>query len=383
MNQDGDERRLNIVVLEPYYGGSHRGFVDTLMRHSRHRFELLWLPARKWKWRMRGSAIWFARRLQDGSCGPVDLILANDMVNVADLRALMPEPLRRCPVLCYFHENQLTYPLSPNDQRDYQYGFTNLTSCLASDEVWFNSHSHREAFLAGVDELLRKMPDHVPPGIVQEIRRRSCVRWPLVESPPESVRCERAAHDGPVVILWSHRWEYDKNPELFFRAVFRLNDQGLDFRLVLLGESFREVPPIFADAWRRLEGKILHRGYAKDRGAYWRLLAQCDVVVSTSIQENFGISVAEAILTGCRPLLPDRLSYPELVSAAQHQSCLYRTDHDFYASLRQLVIRTAPTWDPAAAIEHLQGMCGVERCKHLYDTELWRVKRLANGADGA
>ena len=31
------------------------------------------------------------------------------------------------------------------------------------------------------------------------------------------------------VILWNHRWEYDKNPESFFKLLFKLADQNIDF----------------------------------------------------------------------------------------------------------------------------------------------------------
>ena len=27
------------------------------------------------------------------------------------------------------------------------------------------------------------------------------------------------------LILWNHRWEYDKNPEPFFQSLFRLKDE--------------------------------------------------------------------------------------------------------------------------------------------------------------
>ncbi len=54
-------QKLNVALLEPYYGGSHAAFVDTLVRHSRHDMRVVTLPARKWKWRMRGASIWFAR----------------------------------------------------------------------------------------------------------------------------------------------------------------------------------------------------------------------------------------------------------------------------------------------------------------------------------
>ncbi len=332
-------RTLRVAVLEPYYGGSHAAFADTLKARSRHRIELLTLPARKWKWRMRGAAIWFARDagqwLQAADSRAIDVILCSDMLSVADLRALLPPSLRSLPIVCYFHENQLTYPIPAEQERDYQYGMTNITSCLAADAVWFNSRFHLEDFLAAADRLLRKMPDHVPAGVVQEIRSKAEV----IPPPILATRVDRPAArlDRPITILWCHRWEYDKNPEPFFNALIRLAEAGSEFNLVLTGEQFRTAPPAFADAWPRLERHIVHAGYIPERPAYLKMVAQCDLVVSTAIQENFGIAIAEAILAGCRPLLPDRLAYPELIPSELRTEYLYPSDADLYERLETLV----------------------------------------------
>jgi len=150
---------LRVAILEPYYGGSHRVFVDTCAARSRHDVRVATLPARKWKWRMRGAAIWFAMQdrswMHDGQGRAIDVILCNDMLGVSDLRALLPADLRHVPVVCYVHENQLTYPPAPDDVVDYQYGMTNITSCLSADRVLFNSAHHRAAFLEADDDPRR------------------------------------------------------------------------------------------------------------------------------------------------------------------------------------------------------------------------------------
>jgi len=89
---------------------------------------------------------------------------------------------------------------------------------------------------------------------------------------------------------------------------------GVDFQLVVMGESFRATPPIFTEARTRLAGRIIHFGYAASPAEYSAWLKRGDVVVSTATHEFFGIAVVEAVRAGCRPLLPNRLAYPELFS---------------------------------------------------------------------
>ena len=339
-------QKLNVALLEPYYGGSHAAFVDTLVRHSRHDMRVVTMPARKWKWRMRGAAIWFAREDNEWLAGSngrgVDLILCNDMLSVTDLRALLPPITAQVPIVCYFHENQLTYPLPCEKDRDYQYGMTNITSCLAADAVWFNSAFHLEEFLDAAAKLLRKMPDCVPGGVIGSIREKCLVVPPPIEPPAslDQTRQESGSRrwkGGPVRILWSHRWEYDKNPEPFFHALIRLDEAGCDFELVLLGEQFRTAPPVFSSAWPRLQPHIVHAGFLPDRDTYWEMIATCDVVVSSAIQENLGLSVVEAVLAGCQPLLPHRLAYPELIPTEFHSSCLFERDQDLFDRLHALI----------------------------------------------
>jgi glycosyltransferase involved in cell wall biosynthesis len=63
------------------------------------------------------------------------------------------------------------------------------------------------------------------------------------------------------------------------------------------------------------------------------------VVVSTALQENFGIAVVEAAACGCLPLLPHRLSYPELLPADLHPALLYANTADLTNKLGAVLSR--------------------------------------------
>ena len=315
---------MQILALEPYHGGSHKAFLDGWSGHSRHEWTILGLPPYKWKWRMRHAAIWMAeqavRHTTEGRRWNV--LFCSDMLNLAEFRGLAPEAVRRLPSVAYFHENQLTYPVRHESERDYQFAFTNLTSALAAARVWFNSAFHRDSFLDALVGFLARMPDYIPTGAVERIRDKSSIHpQGIGELPPRNPRSP-----GPMRLLWAARWEHDKNPETFFEALTILAARGVNFRLSVTGQQVRETPPVFAQAEEQFGERIDRWGYQPTRRAYEAALAEADVIVSTANHEFFGISVVEAIAAGAYPMLPKRLAYPEILSEIEAQD----TDDFFY-----------------------------------------------------
>jgi len=78
---------MRVLLLEPYYGGSHRRWADGYLRTTSHDLTLLTLPAQAWKWRMQGGAVTLARQFRDLQQRP-DVILASDMLDLTVFRAL-------------------------------------------------------------------------------------------------------------------------------------------------------------------------------------------------------------------------------------------------------------------------------------------------------
>ncbi len=305
-----EDKTLRVLVLEPYYGGSHKSFLAGLCRNLPFTFDLMTLPARKWKWRMRLSAPFYAQELHK-SGRRYDRILCSTFVDVAAFRGLAPPWVREVPLLTYFHENQFAYPTQFEDERDLNYALTNVTTALSSDRIAFNSLYNLESFMEGIEETLKHSYDLKLENTVEEILNKSRVLPPGIDfSIIDSA--EKKNRSGPPVILWNHRWEHDKDPDSFFEALFDLDREGIDFSLVVLGESFKSHPEIFDDAKKRLSEKVLHFGYVRSRKDYARWLKHGSLVVSTAKHEFFGIAILEAVRAGCRPLLPRRLSYPEL-----------------------------------------------------------------------
>ena len=153
------------------------------------------------------------------------------------------------------------------------------------------------------------MPDNQSLEAVERVRNTAIVRHPGIdEFPPRQQRPW-----GPIRILWAARWEHDKNPDVFFAALKQLKWRGVDFRLSVVGEQFRDAPPVFEEAREYFYYHIDRWGFQPTRRQYEDALAECDVIVSTAGHEFFGIGVVEAVAAGCFPLVPARLSYPEIL----------------------------------------------------------------------
>jgi len=290
---------------------------------------------------MRHSAITFAGQTAEmlKKAQRPDMVFCSDMLNLAEFAALAPVEISKLPKVIYFHENQLTYPVRAEDERDYQFAMTNLTSALAADVVWFNSLFHMKSFLEALLKFLKSMPDFQPLEAIDIIRAKSSVHPPGIADFDASVGRE----PGPLRILWAARWEHDKNPELFFKALEILKEKKLQFRLSVIGQSFRDQPDVFAVAHKSFSDHIDNWGYQKTRAGYESVLRKADVIVSTANHEFFGISLVEAIAAGAYPPVPDRLSYPEIIGLAQienkEQFFYDGTSHDLADKLSRLAAR--------------------------------------------
>src|SRR5687767_550298 len=98
--------QLDILALEPFYGGARRAMLETVIRCSRHRWTLLKLPPRRIERRLTAAAHWFSEQLSRHWVGRVDILFTSEAMNVADLVRLVPA-LSKKPTVVYFHENQL------------------------------------------------------------------------------------------------------------------------------------------------------------------------------------------------------------------------------------------------------------------------------------
>ncbi|XP_055734537.1 glycosyltransferase-like domain-containing protein 1 isoform X1 [Salvelinus fontinalis] len=390
---------MSVLLVEAFYGGSHKQLID-LLRENVDDCVSYTLPAKKWHWRARTAALYFMQAIPASPSYRV--LFASSVLNLSELVALRPD-LATLKKVLYFHENQLVYPVRKSQDRDFQYGYNQVLSCLVADVVAFNSSFNMDSFLSSISSFMKMIPDHRPKDLDKLIRPKCRVlhfpiQFPHVTSRPEVLRspveeekegllslssplapkalslspepeaaildqregtgqAEAPSHpreergpgggkeegDGggeeshvrPLHIVWPHRWEHDKDPELFFKMLLKLKERGLGFQLSVLGETFTDVPDIFAEARVALNAHVLHWGFMPSKEDYLHVLCQADVVVSTAKHEFFGVAMLEAVHCGCYPLCPKALVYPEIFP----EEYLYSTPEQLYKKLQGLCRR--------------------------------------------
>lgn len=312
----------SVLLVESYYGGSHRSWVDAWTRHSSHDISLVTHPDQFWRWRLRGGAVTLAEQVGQHieANGRPDVLVVSGMVDVASLIGHARRALGDTPVAVYVHESQILYPLAPNQRPDTGLAMINWQSLVASDAVWFNSAFHRDALRPAVRSMLNSQPEPRHTHLVGETFEKAHILWPGVET-IDLIERERTDNSTPRV-LWNQRWDHDKNPHAVFSALAKLASDGVAFTLALAGQNQRPDNPELEWLQQNLGDRIDHLGFLP-APQYRELLLSSDVVVSAADHEFFGIALVEAIAAGAVPVLPNRLSFPELIEPRWHDTVLY------------------------------------------------------------
>jgi len=293
--------KRTVWLLSAYRSDSHASWADSIVdTFSEFQWYKLELPGRHFRWRIRGNPLSWLHRLPEQA---PDLILATSMVDLSTLKGLHPR-LAAVPCLYYFHENQFAYPVSKRQFDSVDPEMVQLYGALAADRLLFNSSYNRDSFLHGVAGLLQKLPDEIPDGIVDTLQNKSQL-LPVVITPVTA-----GENRNQKLILWNHRWEYDKQPLVFCDALLQLYKTRQDFELALLGSRPLNKAGALLEIEQQLGDKILVNEKVS-RDDYCKYLSRSAIAVSTATHEFQGLSMLEAVSAGAVPLVPDDLCYRE------------------------------------------------------------------------
>ena len=310
---------MKILAIEPYYGGSHKAYLDGWKKRSKHDIEIINFPAYKWKWRMRHSSLSAALKTKEilQKNKKWDLLFSSDMLNLPEYLGLVPAQITSLPKINYFHENQLTYPNTQTEKRDMHFAYSNFLTAAAADRNWFNTAWHRDTFFKAMYNFLHKMPDFQHTEMLTKIATK-CEIFPQAICQPEKKRITvKNDNSNTLHITWAARWEHDKNPEDLYRFLQLLSKQEKNFSLSIIGESFSNYPQIFKQIKKEFSQHIHNWGYQSTKANYEKCLQNTDIIISTAIHEFFGISIIEGCACGAIPLAPNRLAYPEVLEKTE------------------------------------------------------------------
>ncbi|XP_015834050.1 tRNA-queuosine alpha-mannosyltransferase isoform X2 [Tribolium castaneum] len=322
-----------VLFIEPFYGGSHKALIDTFAEN----YGVITLPAKKWHWRARCGALSLLEFIPPVTSEKI--LFCSSVLNLAELLGLRPDlqPLKK---IVYFHENQLIYPVRDIKERDVQYSYNQIVTCIAADVVLFNSYFNQTSFLENINKITKLLPDRRPKDLKQKIESKCQVLYFPMDFCHIS-QLDKVLQTNVLHIVWPHRWEFDKGPEDFFSVLMKLKEEKIPFKLSILGENFTDIPPIFTTIKLVMKEEIENFGYVQSKSDYYNILASAHVVVSTAKHEFFGVALLEAVYCGCYPLAPNLLVYPEIYPP----DCLYADLEDLQNRLKAFCL------DPSLVLE--------------------------------
>ena len=314
---------MRVLLLSAYAAQSHLYWQQGLRQMFPHwAWQELNLPPRHFSWRVRGNPLYWGLEQREILEQDHQLLIVTSMVDLATLRGLVPR-LAKIPTLLYFHENQFEFPQHQQRHSLLEAQMVSLYSALAADALAFNSRFNHDSFFQGCEQLLNKLPDFVPGGIVARLKEKSSV-VPVPWLPADQQVGEgwpQRPRDETLRIIWSARFEHDKGGDGLYRILAGLEQAGLDYQLAMTGQQFRNSPPVFARIHEEFGHRLVQFGYVQSSAKFRALQQGADLVLSTAVHEFQGLAVMQAVTAGCLPVVPDRLAYRELYPA----HCRYRS----------------------------------------------------------
>ncbi|MCH8475967.1 MAG: DUF3524 domain-containing protein [Opitutales bacterium] len=314
-----------ILLLSAYHSASHQYWADGLLKSfPEHVWTVRTQPARHFSWRVRASGWQWALGEDEAFYQTYDLIIATSLTQLAPLKALCPA-FRDTPVWVYFHENQFAHPLGARQKKDHQVGwqFQSMQNAILADAISFNTEWNRSSFFQGAEKLLRAFPEKLPMAKWNQLKEQAdCLPVPLTEEGGFDLVTKE-----PHLIVWNHRWEWDKQPEIFLQALVLLAQEGMPFQLAMLGSGGGRKNAL--ERYRnQLADRIVHWGEA-DPVSYRKYLARASVGVSTAAHDFQGLGILELAQAGARVVVPRRLAYPEMLpGACFYEGCSQNPDQE-------------------------------------------------------
>lgn len=128
---------------------------------------------------------------------------------------------------------------------------------------------------------------------------------------PNNDRAFSSLHKSKTVVF-PHRYDFEKNPDVYCDVVEKLSGKGIDFILTTGRKKLTGTANYHRANKLASEGKIhIYEGLSKID--YYNLLLNSMVVFSSAKQDTIGNCILEAITLGCTPVVNTGVSYEEFL----------------------------------------------------------------------
>jgi hypothetical protein len=298
--------QLDILALEPFYGGVRRTMLETTIRCSRHRWTLLKLPPRRIERRLSAAAHWFAEQLSRHWIGRLDLLFTSEAMNLADLIRHLPH-LATKPSVVYFHNNQLPDPETPMGASAHE--LSNLNTAQSATELWFNSDFHKHLFAYRAAGLVEKHPELSSRNPLPDLLAKSRVMQPPIDlHPAVEISASDMARRKRSIFVDTR----DTDMELLNSGLAALTERGERFEVITVG-------PVedFSTSFARTTIS------ESDDLAQSAAMMRSSVFLSTRRFAPVDHYAVRALAARCWPVVPEDGVYVEMIPTRLHECCLY------------------------------------------------------------
>ncbi|XP_006834628.1 PREDICTED: glycosyltransferase-like domain-containing protein 1 isoform X2 [Chrysochloris asiatica] len=334
---------MSILIIEAFYGGSHKQLAD-LLQEELEDCVLYTLPAKKWHWRARTSALYFSQNV------PISeryrILFTSSVLNLTELAALRPD-LGKLKKILYFHENQLVYPVKKCQERDFQYGYNQILSCLVADVVVFNSMFNMESFLTSIGKFMKLIPDHRPKDLESIIRPKCQVIYFPIRFPDvrRFMPKHKTTHFKKMLSL---RRNGDAAPSMALPSPQEQKGAGNVLQSITSGlcDAFSGLETAHQESVGSSLMQIADLNSSDNSNSSYKEKKQNPTLDSRNILDGVDDQQRplhivwphrwlEAVYCGCYPLCPKDLVYPEIFPAEY----LYSTPEQLSKRLRNFCKR--------------------------------------------
>lgn len=297
--------QLDILAIEPFYGGARRAMMEALTRYSRHNWNLMKLPARRMDRRLAAAAQWFAEQISRQPVGRYDILFTSEAINMADFVRTMPE-LSKKPIIVYYHDNQLP---AEGARAESPLHLVNLSTANTATEIWFNSLYHLKSFLRKATSLIEKHPELSGRNPLPKLTGMAQLMPPPIDFVLDQ---ERLPH------------QLARNPKLVLVESFGCDVNALNQGLNLLERRAERIQLITIDRIDGMETEFpVEVVSSLKEEAVIKAISTAGIMLSTRNEPATDWLAIRALATGCWPIFPDSGVYPELLPPSMHSCCLY------------------------------------------------------------